>query len=82
MKELIIQMQNDGNFPTGMKKVGEIVRCADCKWWGYEDDDGISRVCHAAKHGYMTTHWDISIYRRYRSDFYCADGERKTDEDR
>ena len=56
--------------------VVEVVRCKDCKWWGYLDDKGPVRVCHAAKHGYKSKNWDIGIYRTYNEDFYCADGER------
>ena len=56
--------------------VVEVVRCKDCKWWGYLDDKGPVRVCHAAKHGYKSRNWDIGIYRTYNEDFYCADGER------
>lgn len=62
------------NQPTA--DVVEVVRCKDCKWWGYLDDKGPVRVCHAAKHGYKSRNWDIGIYRTYTEDFYCADGER------
>lgn len=55
----------------------EIIRCKDCKWWGYDDDDGAVRVCHAAKHGHMSSHWSIMIYRIYKGDYYCADAERR-----
>lgn len=55
----------------------EIIRCTDCKWWGYDDDDGVVRVCHAAKHGHMSSHWSIMIYRQYKGDYYCADAERR-----
>ena len=58
----------------------KIIRCRDCKWWGYDDDTGVVRVCHAAKHGHISSHWDIHIFRTYRGDFYCADAERRTDE--
>ena len=62
------------NQPTA--DVVEVVRCKDCKWWGYLDDKGPVRVCHAAKHGYKSRNWDIGIYRTYNEEFYCADGER------
>ena len=58
----------------------EIIRCEDCKWWGYDDDDEVVRVCHAAKHGHMSRNWSIMIYRTHKGDFYCADAERKNDE--
>lgn len=56
----------------------EIIRCKDCKWWDkYSDTHG---YCLAAKHGYWSEHWDISIRRTYDADWYCADAERRTDE--
>lgn len=58
----------------------ELIRCKDCKWWGYDDDDGAVRVCHAAKHGHMSSNWSIMIYRTHKGDFYCADAERKEGE--
>ena len=58
----------------------EIIRCKDCKWWGYDDDNEVVRVCHAAKHGHMSRNWSIMIYRTHKGDFYCADAERRTDE--
>lgn len=61
--------------PSVQPEEPEVIRCKDCKWW--DDGDGVSRVCHAAKHGYMSSHWDISIYRTYKGDFYCADAERR-----
>ena len=52
----------------------EIIRCKDCRWWDkYGDYD--TGYCMAARHGYWTEHWDISIRRKYRGDFYCADAE-------
>ena len=57
----------------------EIIRCKDCRWWDkYGDYD--NGYCMAAKHGYWSAHWDISIRRTYKGDFYCADAERRTDE--
>lgn len=57
----------------------EVVRCRDCKWWD-ADDNGLYGYCMAMKHGYMSANWEIGIYRKYKGDFYCADGERKEDE--
>ena len=67
-----------------MKKVPtvdavEVVRCRDCKWWD-EDDNDLYGYCMAMKHGYMSANWEIGIYRKYKGDFYCADGERREDE--
>ena len=53
----------------------DIVRCKDCKWWD-KDDNYSYGYCMAMKHGYMSTNWEIGIYRKYKGDFYCADGER------
>lgn len=54
----------------------EIIRCKDCRWWDkYGDYD--NGYCMAAKHGYWSEHWDISIRRTYKGDFYCADAEPK-----
>lgn len=55
----------------------EIIMCKDCRWWDkYGDYD--NGYCMAAKHGYWSEHWDISIRRTYKGDFYCADAERRT----
>ena len=57
----------------------EIVRCKECKWWDKKDGSPVG-YCHAAKHGYYSGHWEIEIYRTYKEDFYCADGEREGEE--
>ena len=44
-----------------------IVRCGECKW--YEKEDDVDGYCD--KNGLMI--WD--------KDWYCADGERKGEED-
>lgn len=52
----------------------DIIRCKDCRWWDkYGDYD--NGYCMAAKHGCWTEHWEISIRRTYKGDFYCADAE-------
>ena len=57
----------------------EVIRCKDCKWWDkYSDTHG---YCLAAKHGYWSKHWDISIRRTYDADWYCADAELRGDEE-
>lgn len=60
------------NLPSAQP---EIIRCKDCKWWD-KSEDSLFGYCMAMKHGYMTANWEIGIYRRYKGDFYCADGER------
>ena len=59
----------------------EIIKCKDCKWWDKSDDSPFG-YCMAMKHGYMSTNWEIGIYRRYKGEFYCADAERRTDDER
>ena len=56
-----------------------VVRCKDCRWWDNSEDSPYG-YCMAMKHGYMSENWEIGIYRTYKGDFYCADGERKDDE--
>lgn len=58
----------------------EVVRCKDCRWWDKKDEDAKYGYCHAAKHGYWSANWEISIYRTYREDFFCADGKRREDD--
>ena len=61
-------------------KQPEIIRCKDCRWWDkYGDYD--NGYCMAAKHGYWSEHWDISIRRTYKGDFYCADAEPKGEQE-
>lgn len=56
----------------------EIVRCGECKWW--DSDDGNIGYCHAEKHSHFSKNWEISIYRKYKADHFCSDGERRNDE--
>ena len=55
-----------------------VVRCKDCRWWD-KTDNGFG-YCHAEKHCHISAHWEISIFRTYRGDHFCADGERKDNE--
>ena len=57
-----------------------VVRCKDCKWWDKKDDANYG-YCHACKHGYYSDHWEIGIYRTYKGDWFCADGERREDDE-
>ena len=52
-----------------------VVRCKDCKWWDKKHDSPYG-YCKAMKHGFVSSNWEIRIYRTYKGDFYCADGER------
>lgn len=56
----------------------DLVRCGECKWW--DSDDGNIGYCHAEKHCHFSSNWEISIYRTYKADHYCSDGERRADE--
>lgn len=83
----ILETAKDKNGEVPMKlvrqafdKLQEPIQCKNCKWWGYDDDNGAVRVCHAAKHGHMSSNWSIMIYRTHKGDFYCADAERRIDE--
>ena len=60
-------------------KQPEIVRCKDCKWWDKKRDSPYG-YCHACKHGHRSEHWEIGIYRVYKGDWFCADGERRDSE--
>ena len=54
--------------------VGEIVRCKDCKY-AHMTYDGDCKYCD------MFTDDDGNPIERYRSgDWFCADGERRTDD--
>lgn len=53
----------------------EVVRCKDCRWFDKTEDSSYG-YCHAMKHAYLSKNWEISIYRTYKEDFYCADGEK------
>ena len=53
-----------------------IVRCKDCKWWDKKSESPYG-YCHACKHGYSSPNWEIGIYRTYKGDWFCADGEKR-----
>ena len=73
------QRYNEAYLKGYKDRDGEIVRCRDCKWWDKKDESDYG-YCHACKHGYSSPHWEIGIYRTYKGNWYCADGERE-DED-
>ena len=56
----------------------EIVRCKDCKWWEKKEDSTLG-YCNAVKHWHFSDHLEIQIYSRYEPDFFCADGERRSE---
>ena len=57
----------------------EVVRCKNCRWWDKREGSNYG-YCHAAKHGYYSRNWEISIYRTYGEDFFCGDGETREDD--
>lgn len=63
-----------------VKPQPEIIRCKDCRWWDKHGDYD-NGYCMAAKHGYWSEHWDITIRRVYKGDFYCADAEPKGEQE-
>ena len=63
------------NMPT--VDAVEVVRCKDCRWFDKKTEHSSYGYCHAMKHAYLSKNWEISIYRTYKEDFYCADGEKK-----
>ena len=62
------------------KRDNEIIRCKDCKWWDKKDDSPYG-YCHACKHGYHSSNWEIGIYRIYKEDWFCADAERREEDE-
>ena len=62
-----------------------VVRCKDCKWWDCKtwDEKGepLYGYCNACKHGHYSPNWEISINRKYKADWFCADGERRECDD-
>lgn len=52
-----------------------LIHCADCRWWKQDEDIAPYGWCFACKSGSYTEHWDISIRRKYKGDFFCADAE-------
>lgn len=81
MRELIDEVQCDSNGYIRLKLKGELIRCGECKYFDRIEPNHPYGYCHAAKHGYQTSRWEISIYRKCKEDFYCADGERKENDD-
>ena len=57
----------------------QIIRCKDCKWYERTEKESPYGYCHAMKHCHYSKHWEISIYRTYNEDFFCADAERRTE---
>ena len=52
-----------------------LIHCADCRWWKQDEDIAPYGWCFACRRGAYTEHWDITIRRKYKGDFFCADAE-------
>ena len=80
MKEIIIKIDESKNDIMGgmplVEQAKELIRCKDCKWWDKKDDSPFG-YCLACKHGHVSQHWEIGIYRVYKGDWFCADGEHR-----
>ena len=79
MKEYIIELSDNENALSILVKAYNLhglVRCKDCKWWDKKENSPYG-YCHACKHGYQSEHWEIGIYRVYKDDWFCADGEHR-----
>lgn len=74
-KAFIMAMINTKSVAPTIDAV-PVVRCKDCKWWDKKDGSNYG-YCHACKQGYSSDHWEIGIYRTYKGDWFCADGEMK-----
>lgn len=57
-----------------------VIRCKDCFWWEKYRDENLG-YCKAAKHDFYSESWGIQIRRICGPDFYCADGERKGEQE-
>lgn len=65
-ERLYISFDEIDNAPT--VDAVPVVRCKDCKW--FRDSNGIDGFCYCDR-----------IYRRCGTHWFCADGERKEDDD-
>lgn len=52
-----------------------IIHCADCRWWKQDEDIAPYGWCFACRSESYTEHWNITIRRKYKGDFFCADAE-------
>ena len=63
MREVIMRYSGEGETAHGLTRVGELVRCKECRYWMYHDN-GLSGTC--------------SLLRIYpTSRFYCASGRKR-----
>ena len=52
-----------------------LIHCADCRWWKQDEDIAPYGWCFACRSDTYTEHWNITIRRKYKGDFFCADAE-------
>lgn len=80
MPKYIVEAESIEDLLDGYGSVPrELVLCKDCKWWD-RINYGSYGYCHSCKHSFYSANWEISIYRKYKENFFCADGERRDDE--
>ena len=66
--ELIIEPTFDKyGFMIGIKANGELVRCKYCEHWKRDENQGDDYFCA------------FDCNKSYREDFFCADGERRSE---
>ena len=75
-EETPVVLVNGEVLTASLHQIKELVRCKDCKWWDKKGESPYG-YCHACKHGYSSPNWEIGIYRTYKGDWFCADGERR-----
>jgi len=70
MKEYIVQAIAQETIDSfDAHNAPELIRCKDCKNACIYDDEGV--IC---------THIDINGNDKHQADWFCADGERRTDD--
>lgn len=77
-KDMIFHYHSDDGITIKVDAI-PLVRCGECRWWRKKDDSPYG-YCYACKHGHYSEHWEIGIYRLYKADWFCADGEREAQE--
>lgn len=76
--EIVFVYQSDIDAAPTVDAV-PVVRCRDCKWWD-KKPDSLYGYCHAYKYWHLSERLKIGIYRVYKGDWFCADGERREDD--
>ena len=65
--------------------VVEVVRCRDCKHW-HEEKGWCDKHSHFIKYGTYGEEfchpWESAEWKMFDADYFCADGERRADNDR